>query len=107
MFLQWSKRSHKHLCNAKSGVAVIIGQEIGSYCTLALVHKKFPKTNIAVTRTGMRLLLRWRRTSSWRALCRQSKCMMLDICGSLEMAIYSSVYPTLLANVPDWGSDIN
>ena len=41
-------------------------------------------------------------TSSWRAFCRQSKCMVLRFIGDGD----SSVYPTLVANVPDWGSDI-
>ena len=96
----WSKRSHKHSYNAKSGVAVIVGQETGKLLHIGVRNKycsacaqEFPKTNIAVTRTGMRLLLRWRRTSSWRALCRQSKCMVLDICSSLEMAIAPCIQP--------------
>lgn len=75
-----------------------------SYSTLVFaistaqhVHNKF---NIAATRSGMLLLLRWRQTSSWSASCRQSKCMVSEFIGDGN----SSMYPTLLANVPDWGS---
>ena len=63
------------------------------------VHKKFPETNISATKSGMHLLLGWRWTLSWRASGRQSKCMVSDICGSLEMVIVPCIQPF-------WGSVI-
>ncbi len=35
----WSKRSHKHSYNAKSGVAIIIGQETGKILFLGVRNK--------------------------------------------------------------------
>ena len=78
----------------------------GSYCILVSrtgtaqhMHKKFQKTNISIAKSGMHLLLGWRWTSSWRASCKQSKCMVSDICGSLEMVIAPYIQPF-------WGSVI-
>ena len=104
----WSKRPHivKHSYIAKSGVAVIIGQQTGKLRHIGVphrysqhVHKKFPETKISVTKSGMHLLLGWRWTLSWRASGRQSKCMVSDICGSLEMVIVPCIQPF-------WGSVI-
>lgn len=53
----WSKRSHRHSYNAKSGVAIIIGQAIGKllhigvgnkYCT-AGAHGDSENTHSSVT----------------------------------------------------------
>ena len=35
----WSKRSHKHSYNAKSGVAVILGQETGKLLHIGVRNK--------------------------------------------------------------------
>ena len=35
----WSKRSHKHSYNAKSGVAIIIGKETGKLLHIGVCNK--------------------------------------------------------------------
>lgn len=53
----WSKRSHKHSYNAKSGVAIIIGKETGKlvYATSTVLHVlgMCQKRIMLVSGTGM------------------------------------------------------
>ena len=63
----WSKRSHEHSYNAKSGVAIIMGKRWASCCTLVwaistAVHalKASPKIKANATKNGMPLHLKWK-----------------------------------------------
>ena len=68
----WSKRSHKHTYNAKSGVAIIIGKETGKllhklqlvYATSTAVHvlRTCPKRVISASRIGKNPNLKWSQT---------------------------------------------
>ena len=62
----WSKRSHKHSYNAKSGVGIIIGQATGKLLLLVYetstvrhVPNVFHRANMNVTRTGTIHHLKW------------------------------------------------
>ena len=77
----WSKMSHKHSYNAKSGVAIILGKETGKllYMRFAtsianLVLDRFQRRNTIVSKTGADHLLRWRRTSFWRGFWKLRRC---------------------------------
>jgi hypothetical protein len=81
----WSKRSHKHSYNAKSGVAIIIGQETGKLFFLVCAtniaqpaHRGFLLKNIAATGIGAVLHLRWKLILFWKVSRRLSKCMECD-----------------------------
>ncbi len=80
----WSKRSHKHSYNAKSGVAIIIGAETRKILYIGVRNTSL-LTSTDVTGIGMSHLPRWRPTLSWRGLWRQSKCMEFVIQSSLAM----------------------
>ncbi len=62
----WSKRSHKHSYNAKSGVAIIIGKATGKLLYIGVRNKYChacatgTKSDHIVTAIGMLHLLRWR-----------------------------------------------
>ena len=65
----WSKRSHKHSYNAKSGVAIIIGKETEKllhlvYATSTAVHvlRTCPKRVISASRIGKNPHLKWSQT---------------------------------------------
>jgi len=69
----WSKRSHKQSYNAKSGVAVIIGNVTkkllylgvrNKYCSVCAVaaNRGNPQRSINATETGMVHLVQWRPT---------------------------------------------
>lgn len=63
----WSKRSHKHSYNAKSGVGIIIGKETGKLLHLSVRNKycgacarNIPKQNHVCFRIGALPHLKWR-----------------------------------------------
>ena len=67
----WSKRSHKHSYNAKSGVAIIIGKQTNStwgYETnfvpyaLLLATRVYLPSNIPVSKIGQDPLVQWKLT---------------------------------------------
>ena len=104
----WSKRSHKHSYNAKSGVAVIIGKETGKILFIGVRNKYCHACARAKNHTCFR---------NWSA---SSSEMETDIVleGFLEAERVhgvrytqligdgdSSVYPTLLQNVPGWSEN--
>ena len=73
----WSKRSHKHSYNAKSGVGVIIGLVTGKYylwvveinIVLYVINvTTMTHQDIPATKTGMAPPQPWKQTSLWRGL---------------------------------------
>ncbi len=109
----WSKRTHKHSYNAKSGVAIIIGKEtrkiifIGvrnKYCSACSHAEKVGKENSNHT-----CFKNWSGTSStmetdiivdgFKKAESQHGVRYLRFIGDGD----SSVYPDLVAKVPVWG----
>lgn len=105
----WSKRSHKHSYNAKSGVAIIIGTETGKLLYLGVRNKYCQSCARKIPQESHDCYLNWSASSSE---------METDIIleGFLEAERVhgvrynkfvgdgdSSVHPTLIQNVPGWG----
>ena len=108
----WSKRSHKHSYNANSGVGIIIGKATGKLLYLGVRNKYCSACARNIPRDQHKCFKNWTRSSSE---------METDIIleGFLEAERVhgvrymkfvgdgdSSVYPTLLQNVPGWGHAI-
>ena len=108
----WSKRSHKHSYNAKSGVAIIIGKETGKLLHIGVRNKfchacarKIPKENHTCYRN-------WTASSSemetdiilegFLEAERVHRVRYTEFIGDGD----SSVHPTLIQNVPGWGHAI-
>ncbi len=107
----WSKRSHKHSYNAKSGVAIIIGKETGRLLYIGVRNKHCHACTIGIPQKDHVCFKNWSASSSE---------METDILlkGFLESEKVhgirytrfigdgdSSVHPTLIQNVP-WGHAI-
>lgn len=108
----WSKRSHKHSYNANSGVGIIIGKETGKILYMG-VRNKYCHTCARNISPDKHVCFRnWSESSSE---------METDIIleGFLQAERVhgvrytqfigdgdSSVYPTLIQNVPEWGHAI-
>ena len=107
----WSKRSHKHSYNAKSGVAIIIGKETGKLLFIG-VRNKYCHACASGKKNNHACFRNWNASSSE---------METDIIleGFIEAEKVhgvrytqfigdgdSSVYPTLLTSVPIWGHAI-
>ena len=105
----WSKRSHRHSYNANSGVAIIIGKETGKILFIGVRNKFCTACSRGISRDQHVCFKNWDQSSSE---------METDIIleGFLEAEKMhgvrytrfvgdgdSSVYPTLLQNVPGWG----
>ncbi len=108
----WSKRSHKHSYNAKSGVAIIIGKETGKLLFIGVRNKYCHACASGMKEKDHVCFRNWNASSSE---------METDIIleGFLEAeqvhgVRYTefigdgdrSVYPTLLTSVPGWGHAI-
>ena len=108
----WSKRSHKHSYNAKSGVAIIIGKETGRLLFIGVRNKYCHACALGMKENDHACFRNWNSSSSE---------METDIVleGFLEAERVhgvrytqfvgdgdSSVYPTLLTSVPGWGHTI-
>ena len=108
----WSKRSHKHSYNAKSGVAVIIGQETGKLLHIGVRNKYCSACAQEIPKDQHRCYKNWDASSSEMEtdIILEGFVQAEQVHGVRYMRFIgdgdSSVYPTLLANVPDWGSDI-
>ena len=108
----WSKRSHKHSYNAKSGVAVVFGQVTGKllhigvrnkYCT-ACAQGSSPDKHVCY--------MNWADSSSeietdivleaFKTAESKHGIRYMRFIGDGD----SSVHPALLENVPVWGQDI-
>ena len=108
----WSKRSHKHSYNANSGVGIIIGKKTGQLLYVGVRNKHCHACTTNIPQDKHVCYKNWNRSSSE---------MEADIIleGFLEAEKVhgvrymnfvgdgdSSVYPTLVQNVPVWGHDI-
>ena len=108
----WSKRSHKHSYNAKSGVAVIIGQETGKLLHIGVRNKYCSAYAQEIPKDQHRCYKNWDASSSEMEtdIILEGFVQAEQVHGVRYMRFIGdgdrSVYPTLLANVPDWGSDI-
>ena len=80
----WSKYSHKHLYNAKSGLGIIIGKETGKisylgvrnkYCLVATKLQRAPYLHTLASSIGISLHQQWKMTSSRRDLSNQKSSM--------------------------------
>ena len=105
----WSKRSHKHSYNAKSGVAIIIGEATGRLLHIGVRNKFCQACTRGISQKDHACYKNWSASSSE---------METDIIleGFLEAEKVhglrytkfigdgdSSVHPTLLQNVHGWG----
>ena len=108
----WSKHSHKHSYNAKSGVAIIIGKETGKLLFIGIRNKYCHACALGGKEKDHTCFCNWDASSSE---------METDIVleGFMEAERVhgvhytkfigdgdSSVYPTLLTSVPGWGQAI-
>ncbi len=108
----WSKRSHKHSYNANSGVGIIIGRRTGKLLYIGVRNKHCHACAISIPQDQHVCYKNWSKSSSE---------MEADIIleGFLEAEMVhgvrymkfvgdgdSSVYPTLIQNVPVWGPAI-
>ena len=108
----WSKRSHKHSYNAKSGVAIIMGKETGKLLHIGVRNKYCSGCTQGIPQEKHKCYKNWDASSSE---------METDIilegfnqCEKVHGVRYmrfigdgdSSVYPTLVTNVPIWGHAI-
>ena len=104
----WSKRSHKHSYNAKSGVGIIIGKETGRLLHIGVRNKHCHACATGIPQKDHVCYKNWSASSS-----EMETDIILD--GFLEAEKVhgvrytrfigdgdSSVYPTLIQNVP-WG----
>ena len=81
----WSKRTHKHSYNAKSGVAIIIGKATRKILYMGVSFVQFVinilRTHLFTVafKIGVVLLLQWKQTSLLKALRNVSNSMASDI----------------------------
>ena len=111
----WSKRSHKHSYNAKSGVAIIIGKETGKLLYMG-VRDKYCGVCTQAERAGKEPQVHechknWDGPSSSMETdiliegfkqAERHGLRYIEFIGDGD----SSVYPTLLSQVPVWGHAI-
>ena len=108
----WSKRSHKHSYNAKSGVGIIIGQRTGKILHIGVRNKYCSACAQGIPPEKHTCFKNWDASSS-----EMETDIILD--GFLKAEKThglrytrfigdgdSSVFPTLRENVPIWGFDI-
>ena len=108
----WSKRSHKHTYNAKSGVGVIIGKCTGKLLHIGVRNKYCTSCTQGIPKDKHDCYKNWEESSSqmetdiilegFRAAEKTHGVRYMRFVGDGD----SSVYPTLLTNVPEWGRDI-
>ena len=87
----WSKRSHKHSYNAKSGVAIIIGKETGKLLYLGVRNKYCHACARNIPKEAHICFKNWNNSSSEISFCRdswkQKRCTEFATPNSLEMVI--------------------
>jgi hypothetical protein len=108
----WSKRSHKHSYNAKSGVAIIIGKATGKLLYLGVRNKYCSACEWNIRRDKHTCFKNWDASSSemetdiilegFKEAERVHGVRYIKFVGDGD----SSVYPTLIQNVPGWGHAI-
>lgn len=89
----WSKRSHKHSYNAKSGVAIIIGKATGIIIGVRNKHCHACARGIAQKDhvCYKNWTASWKLMSFWRGFCRLRRCMGSDTSNSLAMVTVLSI----------------
>ena len=108
----WSKRSHKHSYNAKSSVAIILGKRTGKLLYIGVRNKYCSACTQGIPQEKHKCYKNWDASSS-----EMETDIILDGLKQAEpthgvryMRFIgdgdSSVYPTLIANVPVWGHAI-
>ena len=108
----WSKRSHRHSYNAKSGVAIIIGKETGKILHIGVRNKYCTACTQGIPKEKHVCYKNWEESSSemetdiivegFRNAEKTHGVRYTRFIGDGD----SSVYPTLLQSVPVWGRDI-
>ena len=108
----WSKRSHKHSCNAKSGVGIIIGQQTSKVLYIGVRNKYCSACAQGVSRDKHQCFKNWNASSSemesdiilegFLKAERTHGVRYTRFVGDGD----SSIFPTLRQNVPLWGPDI-
>ena len=108
----WSKRSHKHTYNAKSGVGIIIGKCTGKLLHIGVRNKYCTSCTQGIPKDKHDCFKNWEESSSqmetdiilegFRAAEKTHGVRYMRFVGDGD----SSVYPTLLTQVPEWGRDI-
>ena len=105
----WSKRSHRHSYNANSGVAIIIRQVTGKLLYLGVKNKHCHACATNIPPDQHTCFRNWTKSSSemetdiilegFLEAERVHGVRYIEFIGDGD----SSVYPTLLQNVPGWG----
>ncbi len=108
----WSKRSHKHSYNAKSGVAIIIGKETGKLLHIGVRNKYCAACARNIPREKHACFRNWAASSSemetdillegFMAAERVHGVRYIRFVGDGD----SAVHTTLLQGVPGWGHAI-
>ena len=108
----WSKRSHKHTYNAKSDVGIIIGKCTGKLLHIGVRNKHCTSCTQGIPKDKHDCYKNWDESSSqmetdiilegFRAAEKIHGVRYMRFVGDGD----SSVYPTLLTNVPEGGHDI-
>ena len=108
----WSKRSHKHSYNAKSGVAIIIGKAMGKLLHIGIRNKYCSACSQGISQDKHVCYKNWASSSSEM----ETDIILEGFCAAEETHGIryrkfvgdgdSSVYSTLVQNVPVWGRDI-
>ena len=105
----WSKHSHKHSYNAKSGVAIIIGKETGKLLHIGVCNKYCSACAQNIPKESHQCFNNWEKSSS-----EMESDIILEAFLEAEQVhgvCYtcftgdgdSSVHTTLLQSVPGWG----
>ena len=120
----WSKRSHKHSYNAKSGVGVITGHRTQKLLYIGVKNKDCTACArgsriTCATKTGVIVLPQWNRQLFWKDFCKQKAHMVSGtpsllvmetaLCRQLSSRVYqggeellrSWNMQTMLANVTE------
>lgn len=108
----WSKRSHRHSYNAKSGVGIIIGQATGKLLYIGVRNKYCTACTQGITKENHTCFKNWDESS-----CQMEPDIILEGFQQAEaehgvryMRFIgdgdSSVYSTLVQNVTSWGRHI-
>ena len=105
----WSKRSHKYSYNAKSGVAIIIGKETGKLLHIGVRNKYCHSCTRVFPLENHDCHKNWNSSSSEMetSIIVEGFLQAEKVHGVRYMQFIgdgdSSVYPSLMQNVPGWG----
>ncbi len=105
----WSKRSHRHSYNAKSGVGIIIGQATGKLLYIGMRNKYCTACTQGIPVEQHNCYKNWNESSSQMEpdIILEGFKQAEEVHGVRYTRFVgdgdSSVYPTLIQNVPGWG----